>query len=39
MRANGCDVRWEETDVPWDDLDEDGVSEPEEDEDDDDDDD
>ena len=31
------DLRWEDTDVPWDDLNEDGASESEEDNDDDDD--
>lgn len=27
------DLRWDDTDVPWDELDEDGASEPEEDDD------
>jgi hypothetical protein len=30
------DLRWDDTDVPWDGIDEDGASEPEEDDDDDD---
>lgn len=34
-----CDLRWEDAEVPWNDLDEEGASEPEEDSDADDDDD
>ena len=29
MRSMQANSRWEETDVPWDDIDDDGVTEPE----------